>query len=106
MTTRGGIGTDSELLALAQKVLAGAGFATEMLEHDETVVLLAENAYSIVVLAAIPTMSDLIAAEPHLGDLLQQKVAGVNIGPKKMGRIPCAAYAGEADRNGWRTAVV
>ena len=82
MTEVQGFRTDEDLFALARNVLSEAGFAQEEVELQDTAVLLAENEYCIVALAATPTMDDLVAAEPHLEAYLNKGVGGADIGPK------------------------
>ena len=82
MTEVQGFRTDEDLFALARNVLSEAGFAQEEVKLQDTAVLLAENEYCIVALAATPTMDDLVAAEPHLEAYLHKGVEGADIGPK------------------------
>ena len=77
-----GVRTDEDLFALARNVLAEAGFAQEEVKLQDAAVLLAENAYSIIALAATPTMDDLVAAEPHMEGLLHKSIEGADVGPK------------------------
>ena len=77
-----GVRTDEDLFALARNVLAEAGFAQEEVKLQNATVLLAENAYSIIALAATPTMDDLVAAEPHMEGLLHKRIEGADVGPK------------------------
>ena len=82
MTEAQGFRTDEDLFALARKVLSDAGFAQKEVKLQDVAVLLAENAYCIVALAATPTVDDLIAAEPQVEALLHTSVERVGIGPK------------------------
>ena len=82
MTEVQGFRTDEDLFALARTVLSEAGFAQEKVKLQDTAVLLAENEYCIVALAATPTMDDLVAAEPHLEAYLRKGVEDADIGPK------------------------
>ena len=82
MTEVQGFRTDEDLFAFARNVLSEAGFAQEEVKLQDTAVLLAENEYCIVALAATPTMDDLVAAEPHLEAYLNKGVGGADIGPK------------------------
>lgn len=71
---------DEDLLALARTVLAESGFVAELV-HSETV-LLAENQFAIVALAATPTLADLLAAEATVESFLRARIAEANVGPK------------------------
>ena len=82
MTEAQGFRTDEDLLTLARSVLSEAGFTQKEVKLQDTAVLLAENEYCIVALAATPTMDDLVAAEPHVEAFLQKGVEGADIGPK------------------------
>ena len=74
--------TDQDLLALARSVLSKAGYIHKEVPLESESVLLAENAYSIIALVAIPTMADLIAAEPLVESLLHSCLAEADVGPK------------------------
>lgn len=72
---------DVDLIALARTVLTDAGYVHELAESGD--VLLAENAYAFVALTASPTISDLAIAETAVAALLQDRLAGADIGPKR-----------------------
>ena len=72
---------DVDLHAIAQNVLDDAGFTTETLVDDGGC-LLAENEYSILGVVAVPTLVDLLNAEPVIGGLLQGRIDISDVGPK------------------------
>ena len=82
MTDSGGFRTDTELFGLATSLFDEAGFAQEEIALPEGRVLLSENPYSIVALAATQTLRDLVAAEPHVAALLRERLRGVDVGPR------------------------
>ena len=82
MTEARGFRTDEDLFALARSVLSEAGFAQEEVKLQDTAVLLAENEYCIVALAATPTMDDLVAAESYVEAFLHKGIESADIGPK------------------------
>ena len=80
MIENGDVRVDEDLLALARTVLAESGFVLELAESEK--VLLAENAFAIIALAATPTLADLLSAEAALEALLKTRIANANVGPK------------------------
>lgn len=71
---------DEDLLALARAVLDESGFVAELVQSET--VLLAENQFAIVALAATPTLADLLVAEAAVESFLRARVAQIDIGPK------------------------
>lgn len=74
--------TDADVFAIAQRILPEASYVTEVNTDGEESILLAENAYSIIGLAATATINDLYMAEPLVEALLQTRLDGVDIGAK------------------------
>lgn len=74
--------TDVDVFAMARRILPEAGYVTETVTLQEESVLLAENAYSLIALAATATIEDLFVAEPLVEALLQTRIEGVDVGPK------------------------
>ena len=74
--------TDADVFAIAQRILPEAGYVTEVVTRRSESILLAENAYGILGLAATATIDDLYTAEPLVETLLQTRIDGVEIGPK------------------------
>lgn len=74
--------TDDELLGLGRAVLAGQGFHVESVSEGIDLVL-AENRYFVVAVAAMSTTRELILAEPLAFDALTQRIESVHLGPKK-----------------------
>lgn len=72
---------DEDLQAIAESVLAEAGFATAVL-FTEGGCLLAESEYSILVVVAVPTLGDLFKAEPLVEGALQHRIDESEVGPK------------------------
>ena len=82
MTVASDFRTDADLFDIARVLFEAAGFANEEVDLSGGRVLLAENAYCIVALTATPTLNDLVTVEPHVTDLLRERVHAANIGPK------------------------
>ena len=82
MTKEGSFRMDQDLFALAGSVLSEAGFAQKEVKLHEAAILLAENAYCIIALAAMPTMNELVAAEPHVEAVFRHAVDNADLGPK------------------------
>ena len=74
--------TDPDVFAIAQRILPEAGYVTEVDAYGNESILLAENAYSIIGLAATATINDLYMAEPLVEALLQTRIDRVEIGTK------------------------
>lgn len=74
--------SDDELLRLAGSVLEGQGFHVETL-GDGIDLVLAENRYFVVAVAATNTIRDLIMAEPVAFGALAQRTDAATLGPKK-----------------------
>lgn len=72
--------SDADLAAIAKEVLASEGFAHEAVE--ESGILLAENRYFIVALAATPTISELLVAEPIVESAIGERLKAADVGPK------------------------
>lgn len=71
---------DEDLLDLARTVLTESGFVAELTQSET--VLLAENQFAIVALAATPTLADLLVAEAPVEALLRTRMAEADVGPK------------------------
>lgn len=74
--------SDDELLRITKAVLSEQAF------HVETVsgaidLILAENSYFVVAVAAMNTIRDLILAEPLAFEALTQRIESAALGPKK-----------------------
>lgn len=80
MTDITGFRSDADLAAIAKEVLAGEGFAHEAVE--ESGILLAENRYFILALAATPTIQELLSAEPIVENAVGERMKAANVGPK------------------------
>lgn len=74
--------SDDDLLQVARAVLTGQGFQVEMLGGTIDLVL-AENSYFVVAVAAMNTIGELIHAEPVALDALAQLLESAILGPKK-----------------------
>src|SRR5690554_307514 len=72
---------DSDLLLLARDVLREAEFAVEEVA-GETEILLAENRYFVVAVAATPTIDQLLLAEGTTEAALAKRLAESDAGPK------------------------
>lgn len=81
MSSADQIRIDDDLQAIAESVLDEAGFATDLLTADGGC-LLAENEYSILVVVAVPTLADLLNAEPLVESALQSRIDESEVGPK------------------------
>ncbi len=81
MSDRAKYRVDEDLQAIAESVLDQAGFATAVLSSDGGC-LLAENEYSILAVVAVPTLADLLSAEPLVERLLQRRIDESEVGPK------------------------
>lgn len=73
--------SDSGLLLLARDALREAGFAVEEVPGEPDVVL-AENRYFVIAVAATPTIDQLLLAESHIGSTLAKRLAESEVGPK------------------------
>lgn len=74
--------SDPELLAIAQTVLTGQGYRVERWGEPVDLVL-AENAYFVVAVAATHTIQDLIYVQGVAESALTEHLASSAIGPKK-----------------------
>ena len=75
------VSTDSDLLQLARDVLLDAGFALEETE-GEPHLLLAENRYFLVAIAATPTIEQLLEAESLTESILAHRLSESDAGAK------------------------
>ncbi|MDF1597515.1 MAG: hypothetical protein P1T08_15660 [Acidimicrobiia bacterium] len=73
---------DPDLAAIAREVLSTEGFAHESIGEAAAGILLAENRYFIIALAATPTISDLLIAEPIVERTVSERIEAANVGPK------------------------
>jgi hypothetical protein len=74
--------SDDELLRVIETVLADQGFHVKIVRGRIDLVL-AENSYFVVAVAAMNTIDDLIHAEPVAFEALAQLVESATLGPKK-----------------------
>lgn len=74
--------SDDELLRITKAVLLEQGFHVETVSGDIDLVL-AENTYFVVAVAAMNTIHDLILAESLVFDALAQRIKTAILGPKK-----------------------
>lgn len=74
--------SDDELLGLTRTVMSEQGFRVGAVEGDIDLVV-AENSYFVVAVAAMNTIRNLILAEPIVFEALSQRIESVAMGPKK-----------------------
>jgi hypothetical protein len=74
--------SDEELLRITKAVLSEQGFHVESVIEGIDLVL-AENNYFVVAVAAMNTIGDLILAEPVALEALAQRIESATLGPKK-----------------------
>lgn len=74
--------SDDELLRITEVVLSEQGFQVEAI-NDTVNLILAENNYFVVAVAAMNTIDELILAEPVAFQALAQRIASATLGPKK-----------------------
>jgi hypothetical protein len=74
--------SDEELLRLSHAVLSHHGFHVETIKQGIGLIL-AENAYFVVAVAATNTIPDLILAESVAFDAIAQRLDSATLGPKK-----------------------
>ena len=87
--SNGGFRTDEDLFAIAQRILPDAGYVTEAVSRENESILLAENVYSIIGLAATATIDDLYLAESLVEIHLQNRIDGAEIGANFGTPISC-----------------
>lgn len=73
--------SDPDLLQLARGVLLDAGFALEEVEAEPRVIL-AENRFFLVAVAATPTIEQLLLAEAITESVLTRRLSQSDVGPK------------------------
>lgn len=73
---------DPDLMAIAREVLSSEGFVHESIGESGADILLAENRYFIIGLAATPTIEELLAAEPVVEQSVGALIESANVGPK------------------------
>lgn len=73
---------DADLLAVAESVLTSHGYVVETVD-DPINLLLAENAFFVVAIAASHTIQDLRSAQGAAEEALAERLATASIGPKK-----------------------
>jgi hypothetical protein len=73
--------SDPDLLQLASEVLLEAGFALEEIEAEARLVL-AENQYFLVAIAATPTIEQLLIAESLTESILARRLSESDVGAK------------------------
>ncbi|WP_143445359.1 hypothetical protein [Janibacter indicus] len=74
--------SDGDLLNLAKAVLSEQGFHIESVNANVKL-LLAENSYFVVAVAAMSTTRDLVLAESAAFNVLVDRIESVALGPKK-----------------------
>ena len=74
--------SDDELLRISKEVMSEQGFQVETISGGIDL-LLAENSYFVVAIAAMNTIRDLIFAESTAFETLARRVESVTLGPKK-----------------------
>lgn len=74
--------SDDELLRITKAVLSEQGFHVETVSEGVDLVL-AENSYFVVAVAAMNTIRDLILTEPAAFEALAQRIESATLGPKK-----------------------
>lgn len=74
--------SDDELLRVTRTVLADQGFHVEAVSWSIDLVL-AENSYFVIAVAAMNTIGELIQAEPVAFEALAQRLESAALGPKK-----------------------
>ncbi|MFX1821791.1 hypothetical protein PV768_18590 [Pseudarthrobacter sp. CC4] len=74
--------SDDELLGFTKTVLSEQGFQVETMGENIELIL-AENNYFVVAVAAMNTIRNLILAEPIIFESLSQRIESVALGPKK-----------------------
>lgn len=74
--------SDDELLLLSTAVLSQHGFHVEAIKQGIDLIL-AENAYFVVAVAATNTIPDLILAESVAFDAIASRIDSATLGPKK-----------------------
>lgn len=76
-------GSDPELLTVAEAVLNEQGYSVEVLAGTEVQLVLAENPYFVVAIAALHTIQDLLLAQSIAESALANRLNESPIGPKK-----------------------
>lgn len=74
--------SDDDLLRIAKTVLSEQGFQVESVSGSVDLIL-AENSYFVVAVAAMNTTRDLILAEPVAFEALAERIGSAALGPKK-----------------------
>lgn len=74
--------SDEELLHLTRSVLLDQDFHVETVKGRVDLIL-AENRYFVVAIAAVSTIRDLVLAEPVAFETLAQRIESAVLGPKK-----------------------
>lgn len=73
--------SDNELLRLAREVMVDAGFAIEEIDAEPRLIL-AENRFFLVAIAATPTIEQLLVAESTTESVLARRLSESDIGAK------------------------
>lgn len=76
------VSSDRELLALSRSILSDEGYVVEEIEAGTTLIL-AENPYFLVGVAATPTIAQLLVAEGIAEAMITDKLAAADPGPKR-----------------------
>lgn len=75
--------TSAQLLTHAQSVLSDHGYSTDMVPLGDWTLLLGENHYFIVGVAASPSIADFETLEALAGDYLSNLVGDADVGAKR-----------------------
>lgn len=81
MSSSNSLRSDDELLRLAKTVLSEQAFEVQVVA-DEIELILAENHYFVVAVAATNTIGDLILAEPMALQAIARLIETASLGPK------------------------
>ena len=73
---------DSDLLGIASGILIDEGFEVDRVDTGDGDILLAENSYFVIAIAATPTLDELVKAEPIVEGFMRQRLDAVDLGPK------------------------
>ena len=76
------VSSDRELLALSRSILHGENYTVEEVEDDVSL-LLAENPYFVVGVAATSTIAQLLLAESVAAGMITNRLAVSDAGPKR-----------------------
>ena len=80
--TESAIHVDDELLSLAAEVLNGEEFETQVVEVDDLTIVIAENLFFIIAVAAGSTIDQVLRMEDSVVSYLTDRMNQVELGPK------------------------